>query len=53
MVPISRDFEAPLVPLPRPADSSAAMIAASAFLLLARLEVDAVLADHLTKSAIR
>ena len=33
-----RDFNAPLTPAPRPADSSAATVAATALLLLARSE---------------
>ena len=33
-----RDFTAPLVPSPRPADSSAATIAATGLLLLSRIE---------------
>jgi hypothetical protein len=35
-----RDFDAPLYPAPRPADSSAAVIAASGLLLLAQGETD-------------
>jgi hypothetical protein len=34
----NRDFNAPLIPAPRPADSSAATIAANGLLLLSQLE---------------
>lgn len=46
------DFNAPLVPAPRPADSSAATIAANALLLLAKHETTAAAANSYTKAAI-
>ena len=52
---LHRDFNAPLTP-PRPADSSAAMIAANGLLLLAREELsihNATGAKHYTASAIK
>ncbi|KAG6836568.1 hypothetical protein H0H93_006672 [Arthromyces matolae] len=46
------DFNAPLVPAPRPADSSAATIASMALLLLAQVETDKKNADYYTQAAI-
>ncbi|KAG6811320.1 hypothetical protein H0H92_007984 [Tricholoma furcatifolium] len=46
------DFNAPLIPPPRPADSSAANIAAMALLLLAEVETDPANAEYYTTSAI-
>ncbi|KNZ75519.1 Unsaturated glucuronyl hydrolase [Termitomyces sp. J132] len=47
------DFDAPLLPAPRAADSSAACIAAAALLLLARYEIDKANMDNYTNSAIQ
>ncbi|KAG6919912.1 hypothetical protein DXG01_013261 [Tephrocybe rancida] len=46
------DFNAPLTPAPRPADSSAATIAATGLLLLAKVETSQTNADYYTNSAI-
>ncbi|KAG6853445.1 hypothetical protein C0991_004370 [Blastosporella zonata] len=46
------DFNAPLVPAPRPADSSAAMISSMGLLLLAEVETNKSNADYYTQSAI-
>ncbi|KAG6845695.1 hypothetical protein H0H87_004956 [Tephrocybe sp. NHM501043] len=45
------DFDAPLLPAPRPADSSAATIAAAGLLLLAQNEIDEGNAVYYTESA--
>ncbi|KAG6919910.1 hypothetical protein DXG01_013259 [Tephrocybe rancida] len=46
------DFNAPLEPAPRPADSSAATIASTALLLLAQVETSKANAKYYTNSAI-
>ncbi|KAF8061608.1 glycoside hydrolase family 88 protein [Lyophyllum atratum] len=46
------DFNAPLIPAPRPADSSAATIAANALLLLAKYETTASATSLYTNAAI-
>lgn len=46
------DFNAPLTPAPRPADSSAATIAANGLLLLAKYETSSTAAQSYTDSAI-
>ena len=46
---VHRDFNAPL---PRPADSSAAMVSANALLLLSKLDTDALLAERWSQAAI-
>jgi len=46
------DFNAPLVPVPRPADSSAAMIAANGLLILSRLETTAAASKKWRDAAI-
>jgi len=49
---IQRDFNAPLTPAPRPADSSAATIAANSLLLLAEYETTTAAATIYTNAAI-
>jgi len=46
------DFNAPLAPAPRPADSSAAMIAANGLLMLSRLEMTASASKKWSDAAI-
>lgn len=48
-----RDFNAPLVPAPRPADSSAATIGANALLLLAKSEQCPAAAKRWSDAAIQ
>ncbi|KAF8894707.1 glycoside hydrolase family 88 protein [Infundibulicybe gibba] len=47
------DFNAPLTPAPRPADSSAATIVATAFLLLSKSETTQTAADAYSSAAIQ
>lgn len=51
-VALNRDYNAPLIPAPRPADSSAATIAATGLLLLAKLETTAAASKSYSDSAI-
>ena len=48
----SRDFNAPLQPAPRPADSSAAAIAVSGLLLLAQGEINDTMRHHWIDNAL-
>jgi len=50
--PSNRDFDAPLVPTLRPADSSAAMITASGLLLLAQEETNSTLRQRWIDNAL-
>ncbi len=50
--PCNRDFDAPRVPAPRPADSSAATITANGLLLLAQEETNRTLRQHWIDNAL-
>ena len=53
MIFLHRDFNAPLTPAPRPADSSAATIVANALLLLSQQETTTEAKNHWSLAALK